>query len=168
MSKIEPEPLFIAARLSNSGVDKKAVVDTGESKHVVLDARLSRNGVKSANSNTTNTILTSWRNPLSDFCGAPGGCRIFAYVLFCPPCAAGDIAHETGRDWLISVIMYPLCGIWMAGDRQELANKFKIDDPLEGPAAHCFFCCGCSFCLLVQEYNEIMMRRKLAATGNKK
>ena len=148
MSRIEPEPLRVS-------------VNVGESK--TIDARLVSNKVKRA---ITTATTTTWSNPLTDCCGAPGGWRLCSYIFFLPPCAAGDIARESGRDFFITAMMYPLCGWWMAGDRQELAAKYKIDDTLEGPAAYCFMCCGCSFCLLLQEYNEILLRRRATSTSS--
>lgn len=99
----------------------------------------------------------SWTNSLSDCCGAPGGWSLCAYVSFCPPCAAGHIGRYSGRDWCISAVAYPLCGWWLAGDRAALAEKLRIDDPLEGPAACCSFCCGCACCLLIQQHNEVLI-----------
>ena len=153
MSRIVPEPLRVNESLPNIGESKPVLP--------VLDARLV------PNYKATEKRPTTWSNPCTDCCGAPGGWRICSYVLFFPFCAAGDIARESGRDYLISAIMYPLCGWWLAGDRQALAMKYNIDDPLEGPASYCFMCCGCSFFLLVQEMNEILLRRTASASSFK-
>jgi hypothetical protein len=82
----------------------------------------------------------------------PGGAGLCCYVLICPCCAAGDIAHVIHEDFCVTCCVMPcIMGwpCWWAHNRKKLAEKFGIEDPYLhsplGSAAPCLLhasgCC---------------------------
>ena len=100
--------------------------------------------------------LRPWPTSCLDPCGGPTGTRTLAYVLFCAPCAAGDVASAGGRSYLCSCcvassLACPCAPCIFAGDRQALAARLAVHDDLGCVRSGALFyaCCGC--CLLAQE-----------------
>ena len=115
---------------------------------------------------------TPWHSSECDICAAPGGLPLCLYVVFCQPCAAGDVAQAAGRDYFCSCFVAPLLShlahnealgdmlqaCFWAADRRALVNKYRIHDSIDDgtrcSTAWFMFSCGCSACLLFQELNR--------------
>jgi hypothetical protein len=83
-----------------------------------------------------------WHSTECDLCAAPGGPGLCLYVVLCQPCAAGDVAHAAGREYLCACLVAPLLahlahnegfgnmieGCFWAADRRAFAQKFGISD----------------------------------------
>lgn len=88
-------------------------------------------------------------------CGGPDGCNTCCYVMWCAPCAAGDIAAAADKSYCCSCFVIPvllpcLAPGHFASDRQALVNKYGIQDELGCLGACLCFWLGCGGCLLCQ------------------
>ena len=116
--------------------------------------------------------VTPWHSSECDICAAPGGLPLCLYVIFCQPCAAGDVAQAADRDYFCSCFVAPMLShlahnealgdmlqaCFWAADRRALVNKYRIQDNIDDgtrcSTAWFMFSCGCSACLLFQELNR--------------
>jgi hypothetical protein len=77
----------------------------------------------------------AWAHDVCSCCDFPGGCETACFVLFCTPCAAGQIARAAGRSYFVSCCLVPfvipICapGCY-ASDREALSKAYGIDDQM--------------------------------------
>ena len=100
--------------------------------------------------------LRPWPTSFLEPCGGPSGERTCYYVVFCAPCAAGDVAAAAGRSYFCSC-----CAAWtfacpcfpciLAGDRQALSSRLNVHDDVGCLRSAALFAACCWCCLLAQE-----------------
>lgn len=102
-----------------------------------------------------------WAHDICSCLDFPGGCGTACFVIFCTPCAAGQVARASGRSYFMSCFcipfVIPFCapGCY-ASDRDALAKAYGVDD--WGWLVSCLlFQTGIGFCMLCQEMNTIKL-----------
>jgi hypothetical protein len=76
-----------------------------------------------------------WAHDVCSCFDFPGGCGTACFVLFCTPCAAGEVARASGRSYCMSCLVIPFVIPFCApgcysSDREALAKAYGIEDQL--------------------------------------
>lgn len=97
-----------------------------------------------------------WPTRPTECCGGPTGCGTCAYVTFCAPCAAGDVAAAAGRSYACSCCITPFIfpialPCVLALDRTALSSRLAVHDDCGCVGSCLVTALGCGLCLLCQE-----------------